>query len=441
MDLSLKRLSTLNKNIALSAVIKVFNILFVVLIVRRSIDVLGVAEYGIWTAITSISTWVSLLDIGIGNGLRVELRRCFIEKDWTEARILLNTAYKFIGFICLSVLAVFFLIWLNTDWSAVFNIKNYSVQNVGILVLVTIMGLVIQLVFSLLQPVLNANLHSGFEGICFAIANGLILVYLMCVDAQSINILQYGFVSAFTAPLVYLGFSFFYYKTYVPQIIPDFKETNFEKIKAILLLGGKFFVIQVSAILMYQMTSFLIIRYFSPNEVTEYNVAFRYFNLFYIVFVTLLSPLWSMSTDAYLRGDTGWIIGTIKKYLLVFLAILIALTLGYLVRDFIFKIWLKDVFVSPKIALYVAIYMAILSWNTIFLYVVNGTGKIHFQFILAIVAVILYFPLTHFLVKILAWGIDGIFIANMIVLLIFSVFIPLQTYFLLKTEKQGIWRK
>jgi O-antigen/teichoic acid export membrane protein len=441
MDLSLKRLSTLNKNIALSAVIKVFNILFVVLIVRRSIDVLGVAEYGIWTAITSISTWVSLLDIGIGNGLRVELRRCFIEKDWKEARILLNTAYKFIGFICLSVLTVFFLIWLNTDWSAVFNIKNYSVQNVGILVLVTIMGLVIQLVFSLLQPVLNANLHSGFEGICFAIANGLILVYLMCVDAQSINILQYGFVSAFMAPLVYLGFSIFYFKTYVPQIIPDFKETNFEKIKTILLLGGKFFIIQISAILMYQMTSFLIIRYFSPNEVTEYNVAFRYFNLFYIVFITLLSPLWSMSTDAYLRGDTDWIIGTIKKYLLVFLGILIALTLGYLVRDFVFKIWLKDVFVSPKIALYVVFYMAILSWNTIFLYVVNGTGKIHFQFILAIVAVILYFPLTHFLVKILAWGIDGIFISNMIVLLIFSVFIPLQTYFLLKTEKQGIWRK
>jgi O-antigen/teichoic acid export membrane protein len=441
MDLSIKKLGTLNKNILLSAIIKVFNILFVVLMVRRSIDLLGVAEYGIWTAITSISTWVSLLDIGIGNGLRVELRRCFIEEDWKEARILLNTAYKFIGFICLSVLVVFFLIWLNTDWAAVFNIKNYSVQNVGILVLVTIMGLIIQLVFSLLQPVLNANLHSGFEGICFAIANGLILVYLMCVDAQSINILQYGFVSAFMAPLVFWGFSYFYYKTYVPQIMPDFKESNFGKIKPILLTGGKFFVIQISAILMYQMTSFLIIRYFSPNEVTEYNVAFRYFNLFYIVFITLLSPLWSMSTDAYLRGDTDWIIGTIKKYVLVFLGILIALTLGYLVRDFVFKIWLKDVFVSPKIALYVALYMAILCWNNIFLYVINGSGRIHFQFILAIITTILFFPITHFLVKILNWGIDGIFIGNMIILSMFSILIPLQTYFLLKSDKQDLWHR
>jgi O-antigen/teichoic acid export membrane protein len=439
MDLSIKRLSTLNKNIALSAVIKVFNILFVVLIVRRSIDVLGVAEYGIWTAITSISTWVSLLDIGIGNGLRVELRRCFIEEDWKEARILLNTAYKFIGFICLSVLVVFFVIWLNTDWAAVFNIKNYSVQNVGILVLVTIMGLIIQLVFSLLQPVLNANLHSGFEGICFAIANGLILVYLMCVDAQSINILQYGFVSAFMAPLVFWGFSFFYYKTYVPQIMPDFKESNFGKIKPILGLSGKFFIIQISCVLMYQMTSFLIIRYFTPTEVAEYNVAFRYFNLFNIMFMTLLSPLWSMSTDAYLRGDMQWIIQAIKRYALLFLGLLVIMFLGYTLRDIVFKAWLNNVSVSPKIAFYVVLNTAIVCWSTIFLYVVTGSGKINLQFLLAILNMIVFFPLTHFLVKNLNWGIDGIFMTNIFLWLLYAILIPIQSYFMLKTDKKSYW--
>ena len=94
-----------------------------------------------------------------------------------------------------------------------------------------------------------------------------------------------------------------------------------------------------------------------------------------------------------------------------------------------------------KIAFYVALYMAILCWNNIFLYVVNGTGRIHFQFILAIATMLLFFPVTHFLVKVLNWGIDGIFLSNLAFLLVFSVCMPLQNYFLLKNNKQGFWTK
>jgi O-antigen/teichoic acid export membrane protein len=435
------KLNSLSKNIVLSASIKAFNILFVILIVRRSIDILGVESYGIWTAIASISTWISLLDVGVGNGLRVELRRCFIEEDWKEARILLNTAYIFIGVLSLVVLILFFFLWMYVDWVTFFNLKNYAVQNVNFMVLITVVCLVLQLVFSLIQPVLNANLHSGLAGIYLAIANGLIFFYLLLSKEHAINLMQYAFLSAFLPVVACIGFNIFYFVKYVPQLIPNFKETNFEKIKPILLVSGKFFFMQISSILMYQMTSFLLIRYFTPTEVAEYNVAFRYFNLFYIIFMTVLSPLWSLTTDAYLRGDIEWIIKMIKKYLLFLVAVYAALVVGYLIRDFAFKLWLKDVYVSPKIAFYVALYMGVLSWNNIFLYVVTGAGKIQVQFILAIVTIILYFPLTHFLVKIMDWGIDGVFISNTIVLLISSVFIPLQTYYLLKTDKKGIWAK
>lgn len=441
MILATTKLNQLNKNILLSVIIKVLNIAFVILIVRRSIELLGVEEYGIWTAITSIATWISLLDIGIGNGLRIELRRCFLEENWREARTLLNTAYIFVGVFCMAVLAFFAVLWFYIDWAAVFNIKNYSVHNINILVLVTVAGLILQLVFSLIQPVLNANLHAGLAGIFFAISNGLILCYLMLSSEHTINILQYAFLNAFLPVFAYLGFSIYYFLKYLPQLIPNLKETNFKKIREILWVSAKFFFIQISAVLMYQMTSFLIIRYFSPTEVTEYNVAYRYFNLFYIVFITLLQPLWSLSTDAYLRGDLDWIKNTVKKYVLLWVGILVTLIVGYLVRDYAFEVWLKNVTVSPKIAFYVALYMGVLCWNNIFLYVVNGTGKIHFQFILAIVTTVLFFPMTHFLVKVLHWGIDGIFISNLFFLLIFSVCMPLQNYFILKTNKQGFWNR
>ncbi len=435
------KLSRLNKNILLSASIKGFNILCVIIIVRRSIDLLGVENYGIWTAIASISTWVSLLDIGIGNGLRVELRRCFINENWREARILLNTAYIFIGVLSLVIIAVFTVLWFYVDWTAFFNLKNYAVQNVHILVLVTVVGLVLQLVFSLIQPVLNANLHSGLENIFLTISNALILVYLICSTEHTIGLVQYALLSAFLPVFAYVGFSLYYFLRYLPQLLPNLKETDFKAIRPILGTSGKFFFMQIASVLMYQMTSFLLIRYFTPNEVAEYNVAYRYFNLFYIVFLTLLSPLWSMSTDAYLRGDLSWIIGMIKKYAIVLVFIFCALFFGYAVRDFAFKLWLKDVIVSPKIAFYVALTIGIMSWNSLFLYVVTGAGKIHLQFLLAIVNIVLFFPMTHFFVRVLNWGIDGVFISNIIVLLMTSVFIPLQAYMLLKTKRHGFWNR
>jgi O-antigen/teichoic acid export membrane protein len=433
--------SQLNKNILLSASIKAFNILCVFIIVRRSVALLGVENYGIWTAIASISMWVSLLDVGVGNGLRVELRRCFINEQWTEARRLLNTAYIFIGSLSLVIISVFLVIWFNVDWTALFNIKNYSVTNINILILITFIGLVLQLVFSLIAPVLNANLHSGLENIFLTISNAFILCYLTFSTPETIDLVQYAFLSAFLPVFAYIGFSLFYFKKYLPQLMPDLKDTDFKAIKPIFLVSGKFFFMQISAVIMYEMTTFLLIRYFSPNEVAEYNIAYRYFNLFYIVFMTLLSPLWSLTTDAYLRGDVQWIINTMKKYAVLLVFIFGALIVGYFVRDIAFNFWLKDVVVSSKIAFYVAVYMAILSWNSLFLYVVTGAGKIHVQFVLAIINIILFLPMTHFFVKVLHWGIDGIFIGNMVILLFTSVCIPLQTYMLLKTDKKGIWTK
>jgi O-antigen/teichoic acid export membrane protein len=438
---AIAKLSRLNKNILLSAGIKGFNILCVILIVRQSIDLLGVENYGIWTAIASISTWISLLDVGIGNGLRVELRRCFIDENWREARKLLNTAYIFIGVLSVVVIVSFTVIWWFTDWAAVFNIKNYNVSNIHILVLAMVVGLVLQLVFSLVQPVLNANLHSGLEGSVLAISNALIMLYLLFSNEHSISLVQYALWSAFMPVLSYAAFSLFYFLRFAPQVIPNFKETDFKAIRPILAVSGKFFFMQIASVLMYQMTSFLLIRYFTPNEVAEYNVAYRYFNLFYIVFMTLLSPLWSMTTDAYLRGDTDWILGKIKNYLWVLIGVCVALIFGFLIRDFAFELWLKNVFVSPKIAFYVALTVAVMAWNSLFLYVVTGAGKIHVQFVLAIVNIILFFPMTHFFVRVLGWGIDGVFIANLTVLLMTSVFIPYQTYILLKTDKQGFWTK
>ena len=82
-------------------------------------------------------------------------------------------------------------------------------------------------------------------------------------------------------------------------------------------LGLRFFVLQIAAIVQFETSLFLIAHYFGTAEVTNYNIAFKYFSVLQMGFLILLSPLWSGVTDAYNSGDLAWVKNVVKKYLCI----------------------------------------------------------------------------------------------------------------------------
>lgn len=45
---------------------------------------------------------------------------------------------------------------------------------------------------------------------------------------------------------------------------------------------------------------------FGPDQVTIYNLSYKYFSVLIMAFSIVISPLWSAITEAYVRKDFKW---------------------------------------------------------------------------------------------------------------------------------------
>ena len=99
------------------------------------------------------------------------------------------------------------------------------------------------------------------------------------------------------------------YRIYKPSI----KSVQFSLAKNILGLGGQFFVIMISMLFIFQVINIIISRNLGPIAVTQYNVAYKYYNVLNMASVIILTPFWSAFTDAYVKRDFNWMKRMVRK--------------------------------------------------------------------------------------------------------------------------------
>src|ERR1700709_1267391 len=69
-DESKGRTTKVNFNITVSFLLRAISIIVSFLTISFSLKLLDTNKYGIWLAISSTVSWISILDIGLANGLR-----------------------------------------------------------------------------------------------------------------------------------------------------------------------------------------------------------------------------------------------------------------------------------------------------------------------------------------------------------------------------------
>jgi Na+-driven multidrug efflux pump len=87
------------------------------------------------------------------------------------------------------------------------------------------------------------------------------------------------------------------------------------------------------------------------------------------------------------------------------------------------------------------IFVILITWGTIFVNFINGTGKIRLQLIVAVVSAALNIPLTLLLVRTFHFGIAGVIMATCILQMASSIWVPLQYQKLITNTAKGIWAK
>ncbi|MEN2284142.1 oligosaccharide flippase family protein [Algoriphagus sp. SE2] len=433
------------KNVALSFIVKVLSMAISFIIVPLTINYINPTQYGIWLTLTSIVGWVSLFDVGLTQGLRNKFAEAKAKHNIKLARIYVSTTYFYISILFLSVWAILVVVNSFVDWSSLINVPIVMDSEIRMLTSIIITYFCLQFIFQVIKTILISDqkpAKASFIDLIGQAASLLIIWLLTLFTDGSLILLGLG-IGVFPVVILIIANIYLFSTTY-KDVIPSIKLIQKEYRNQLMGLGLKFFILQIAAMIQYSTSLFLIARYFTPVDVTAYNIAFKYFLTLQGIYMIILSPLWSSSTDAYYSGDYDWIIRAVKKYLLILLPFLLLGLIMLLFSNQFYDFWLGEgvVDIDFRISFLCFVFFALGMFASIFVNVINGIGALRVQFYVSIVTAIGFIILSLIFIKIFEWGVWSIILASIISNVYGYLFAPIQLYnILIVRNTKSIWFK
>ena len=431
------------KNIILLFILNFFNFIAIMALVPVSIGYLGEVEYGIWLALHSVLMWLVNMDLGLGNGLRNKLAEAFAHKDIKLARSYVSTSYAIFSTGLLFVIIIYLIIHPFINWALLLNAPQEYFYSLNKLVLFVFVLFCLQFLLRLLSSIINADQRPAVNGVISLSINGLTLLAVIGLShLHDRSLLTYGILSGFVPVLVFLtGSVIMFFKMY-KSIAPNFKFVDLKYSSALIKLGMQFFIIQIAGVIIFTTGNIIITQLFGPASVTVYNVAYKYFYLAPMVFNVIIAPFWSAFTEAYVKQEYDWIKSMMRKLVLIWAGLSSVVVLMIIFSDLAYTLWVgKEIEVPFLLSVLTGLFVIVANWNNIFVYFINGIGKVRLQFYYAVITAIVNIPLSIFLAKNLNMGVSGVMLSTIICLISGSVWAPIQYFKIINNKATGIWNK
>lgn len=429
------------KNIFYSFFIKGISILTGLIMVPLTISYVNQSQYGIWLTLSSVIAWFSFFDIGFGNGLRNKFAESKAKGNDFLAKAYVSTTYGILTLIFIAVWIIFFLLNFGLNWSTILNAPLELKNELSVVAIIIFSFFCIQIVLNTISTVLIADQKPAKAALIATSGQVISLIIIYFLTKTTNGSLMYLALAIGIGPLMVMIFSSFWffnssYKMYSPTI----KLVNFRYAKDIMSLGAKFFFIQIAAIIIYQTTNIIIAQVSGPEDVTVYNIVFKYFSIATMLFAIIMTPFWSAFTEAKSNNDYVWMKKVYKNLFLIFLFLMVFTIFMLLISNYVFNIWVGDlVSISFSMAFIVAIFVIVNLWNMLFSQLLNGMGKIKLQLYVSLIGTSLNIPLALYLGK--QYGVKGVVISSILLSLISASYGPYQVNLLLNKRAKGIWNE
>lgn len=427
------------KQIFSSVSFKAISVLMGIALVPLLLNKLGEENYGIWSLLLSLVQWVSLMDIGIGNGLRNKLTESLAANKIKDAREYVSTAYYLMSsiafFLIIILLPLFFLIDLNQ----ILNSKNLlSVTEARWIMMMFVYSMLIYFVLSLLNQVMNAVQRNSLTAISPIVTNVFfIAVIYFFSPSQNGRLLFVSITYCLSLILSIIIASYFFYKAY-SNLIPKFEFFKKDKVKSLLSLGGKFFIIQITVIIIFSTDNVIITQLFGPKFITVYNIPFIVFNNIAMLANIVMMPFYSSYTEAYTKGNLDWIQSKIVLLCKLIIPFIFVISIVIYFFSDIIKIWIGNSLEIPSyLPFLIGLYSVVSVWNNIFGSVLGSIGKINLGMYSTIFQGLLNVPLSIYLARDCGFGLNGIIISNIICIGISSILSPIQVYYFIFSTKSS----
>ncbi|WP_423997307.1 lipopolysaccharide biosynthesis protein [Maribacter sp. IgM3_T14_3] len=437
------RTQNIVKHIGWSTLFKGGSILANFLLVPISIDYLGQENYGVWLTLSSFIGWFTVLDIGLGHGLRNRFAEAKANGEIHLAKVYVSIAYITMSVICVGVIILFIFGNFLIDWSTIFNTSKILGRELSFLMPILFTFFTLQLVAKLILTIYTADQLPSIQGKIEFFIQALLLLGIWLLTKTSGNSLMiFGALYTGLPIILLISFNFIAFNGRYKQFKPEFKDWRYDKLKDITSLGFIFFIIQVANIVLLTTDNLIITNIFGPEEVVPYNIALKYFSILLMIHSLITTPYWSSFTEAYILKDFDWIKKSVKNIQKIWLSLTVILVLMLFLSNWFYVLWIGDSINIPlSLSASMALYIDISTFQSIYFMLINATGKIRMQLIISLITLCINIPLSILFAKNLGLGLSGIILATCVSSLMSAIIGFIQYQKIINEKAKGVWFK
>lgn len=376
-----------------SLMVRVFGIAITLLYIPLLLDFLNEEKYGIWVTLTTIINWIRIFDVGLGNGLRNKLAEAIALDRKADAKKLVSTSYAILALIFLSILILVLPISHYLDWNSILKAYNISAGELKMLTSISISFILVGFVLQTVVVVYAADGNSVMGGAIQLVINMvcLILLWVAKMFADKGDLVLLATILTGVPLLVYTIFSIYVFSGKYAYMRPSWKAIDFRNSGDLFKLSWQFFVIQITATVVYASIPFVITRFYSPREVTQFNIASTIFNFPMTLIALITAPVGPLVTQAYAKNDKSWIRGMFRKMSKLSLLISGGVILMVLMSGFIYQLWIGDRVQIPfMLSALVGAYAITNILSNPYSVFLNSTGNIRILVILAPLSILVF---------------------------------------------------
>jgi O-antigen/teichoic acid export membrane protein len=430
------------KNIFASLIIKGSSIIVSLILVPLTINYVDPSRYGIWLTLSSIVAWLSFFDIGLTQGLRNKFAEAKSANNDSIAQIYVSTTYALLCIIFFSIWILFLISNHFLNWSKILNLSENINSELTILATIVFTYFCLSFILKIINTILLADQQTAKSAFIDLLGQvfSLVLIYVLVRTTEG-SLIKLG-ISLCTSPIiVLLGANLLLFRGQYAKYRPSISKVRFYYARSLFNLGFLFFLISFASIVQYQTANIIISRNFGTEDVTAYNIVFKYFGILSMIFTIFLTPFWSASTEAYQKNEIQWIKNGMQKYNILNVLLFCAGILMLIYANEIYKLWLGKGKVNIPFSLSVwgFVFFNISMFGSKYVYFLNGISALRIQFLSSTISPLLYVCVAIILIKYYQMGVCSLFIASIIANFNGLFLAPLQYYQIINNNKKGIW--
>ena len=293
------RSQKIKRNIAFSFVLRGINVAIGLLLIPLVLDYLDETRYGIWLTLVSLVSWFEFFDLGLGHGLRNKLSEALTKNDNKLAEKYVSTAYCLLSLIAVIFLCLFLIINSFLSWTKILNTTDVPTKELNLLAIIVFSAFSANLILKLITNVFYALQKPAINDLIAAASKILNLsVIFLLLKTTKDSLLFLGLTYSIVPLAVLIIFSTIAFKGKFKFLKPQLRNIDFALIRD-LMSWKQVLCYTIASIIMYSTGNMIVIKLFSPAEVTPYQIAYRYFSTIMIGFGIIIIHLVCIYRSVY----------------------------------------------------------------------------------------------------------------------------------------------